>query len=415
MLKPFSLFVGLRYTRAKRRNHFISFISMVSMIGIALGVMVLITVMSVMNGFESELRSRILGMTPHVIIGDRRGPLKDWQGLAEKIKQRKDVVATAPFIQTQGMLRANGLNQYAFIQGVEPKAEAKVSIVGDNMREGSLNSLKEGEWNIVLGDNLASNLGLFVGDKVTLIVVEGTNVSPAGILPRYRRFTLTGTFEVRAEMDSSLALINYRDAQKLLRMGRGVTALRLKVNNVLQAHDIGAQIRFALDGPFYVSDWTYTQGSLFRAVKMEKAMMFVLLTFIIAVAAFNIVSTLVMVVTDKQTDIAILKTLGATPRTILGIFMVQGGLNGVIGTFLGVISGILLSLNLPEFATWLEQTLGISLLPGDVYFINFLPSELHWDDVVNVGLAALVMALLATLYPSWRASRVKPAEALRYE
>lgn len=415
MIKPFSLFVGLRYTRARRHNHFISFISLVSMLGIALGVMVLITVMSVMNGFERELRSRILGMTPHVIVGDRRGPLTDWQSLADKLKQRPDVVATAPFIQTQGMLRANGLNQYAFIQGVDPKAEAKVSIVGDHMVEGSLNDLKEGEWNIILGDNLAHNLGLFVGDKVTLIVVEGTNVSPAGILPRYRRFTVAGTFEVRAEMDSSLALLNYHDAQKLLRMGKGVTALRLKVKDVLQAHDIGAQIRFALDGPFYVSDWTYTQGSLFRAVKMEKNMMFLLLTFIIAVAAFNIVSTLVMVVTDKQSDIAILKTMGATPRTILGIFMVQGGLNGVIGTLLGVVSGILLSLNLPQFASWLEKTLGISLLPGDVYFIDFLPSELHWDDVINVGMAALLMALIATVYPAWRASRVKPAEALRYE
>jgi len=385
------------------------------MLGIALGVMVLISVMSVMNGFERELRARILGMTPHVIIGDRTGPLQDWQQLAKKLKNRKDVVATAPYIQTQGMLRAHGLNQYAFIQGVQPQAESKVSIVADHMVEGKLSDMTPGSWKIILGDDLARELGLFVGDKVTLIVVEGTSVSPAGILPRYRRFTLAGTFQVRAEMDSSLALINYKDAQKLLRMGDGVTALRLKVSDVLHAHDIGSQIRFALDGPYYVSDWTYTQGSLFRAVKMEKAMMFLLLTFIIAVAAFNIVSTLVMVVTDKLPDIAILKTLGAKPRTILSIFMVQGGLNGVIGTIIGVISGVLLSLNLPEFATWLEQTFGISLLPGDVYFIDFLPSELHLSDVTQVTIAALGMSFLATIYPAWRASRVKPAEALRYE
>jgi lipoprotein-releasing system permease protein len=415
MLKPVALFIGLRYTRARRKNHFISFISLVSMLGIALGVMILITVMSVMNGFESELRNRILGMTPHVIVGDRRGGLKDWEGFSKQLLKRPDVVAAAPFIQTQGMLRAHGLNQYGFVQGVDPAKEAEVSIVADHMREGALDSLKAGEWNIVLGDKLARNLGLFIGDKVTVIVVEGTNVSPAGILPRYRRFTLTGTFEVRAEMDSSLALIHYKDTQKLLRMGDNVTAVRLKVDDVIQASKIAAQIRFGLDGRFFVSDWTYTQGSLFKAVKMEKAMMFLLLTFIIAVAAFNIISTLVMVVTEKQSDIAILKTYGATPNTIMGIFMVQGGLNGVIGTAIGVLLGVLLSLNLSDFANWIESTLGISLLPGDVYFIDFLPSVMKWEDVYQVGGAALLMAFLATLYPSWRASRVKPAEALRYE
>ncbi len=415
MLKPVSLFIGLRYTRARRKNHFISFISLVSMLGISLGVLVLITVMSVMNGFEEELRNRILGMTPHVVVGDRRGGLTDWEEFSETLVKRPDVVAGAPYIQTQGMLRAHGLNEYGFIQGVDPALEAKVSIVADHMKEGTLDSLQSGQWNIVLGDNLARNLGLFVGDKVTVIVVEGTNVSPAGILPRYRRFTLTGTFEVRAEMDSLLAMIHYTDAQKLLRMGDKVTGVRLKVDNVLQASTIASQIRYGLSGPYFVSDWTYTQGSLFKAVKMEKAMMFLLLTFIIAVAAFNIVSTLVMVVTDKQSDIAILKTFGATPNTVMGIFMVQGALNGIIGTGIGVLLGVLLSLNLSQFANWLESTFGITLLPGDVYFIDFLPSVLKWDDVIQVGGAALLMALLATLYPAWRASRVKPAEALRYE
>ncbi len=415
MIKPVSLFVGLRYTQAKRKNHFISFISLVSMIGIALGVMVLITVMSVMNGFEGELRTRILGMTPHIVVDDLRGELHHWEALAKKIETREDILASAPFIQTQGMMRAHGENQFGLIQGIEPELEKHVSIVAENMVYGELENLVAGEWGIVLGNSLAQNLGLFVGDKVTLVVVEGSNVSPAGLLPRYRRFTLVGTFEVRAEMDSSLAIIHIKDAQKLLRMSDTVSGLRLKVPNVLQAGDIAAQIRYELEGPYRTYDWTYTQGTLFKAVQMEKAMMFVLLTFIIAVAAFNIVSTLVMVVTDKQADIAILKTFGATPSIIMGIFLVQGSLNGIIGTLLGVVAGVALSLNLPEFVTWIEQTLGVTILAKGVYFIDFLPSKLHWDDVIKVSSAALIMAFTATVYPSWRASRVKPVEALRYE
>jgi len=415
MIKPVSLFVGLRYTRAKRKNHFISFIALVSMLGIALGVMVLITVMSVMNGFEAELRTRILGMTPHIVVDDLRGNLDDWESLSQSFLKRKDIVAAAPFIQTQGMMRANDNDQFGMIQGVEPALESKVSIVADNMVYGKLSDLRAGEWNIVLGNSLAQNLGLFVGDKVTLMVVEGSNITPAGMVPRFRRFTLVGTFQVRAEMDSSLAIIHLQDAQKLLRINQAVTGIRLKVENVLQAGEIAAQIRHNLLGPYRAYDWTYTQGTLFKAVQMEKAMMSLLLAFIIAVAAFNIVSTLVMVVTDKQADIAILKTFGATPRTIMGIFLVQGSVNGIVGTFIGIASGIVLSLNLPSFVTWIEHTFGVSLLAKGVYFIDFLPSKLEWSDVIHVAIVALAMSFVATLYPSWRASKVKPAEALRYE
>ncbi|RMH45408.1 MAG: lipoprotein-releasing ABC transporter permease subunit [Gammaproteobacteria bacterium] len=415
MFKPLAVYIGLRYTRAKRKNHFISFISFVSMGGIALGVMVLITVMSVMNGFERELKDRILGMTPHVMIGERRGVMTDWQSVASLVAQSPQVVATAPYIQTQGVLRAGGDNVFVFVQGVLPEREAQVSIVGKHMLEGKLSDLHAGGWQIILGRDLARRLGVYVGDKVTLLVVEGTTVSPTGIIPRFRKFTVAGIFEVRAEMDASLAIIHIADGQKLLRTGDGVHGVRLKLADVMQASRVSKSLRQILGFRYYVSDWTYTQGSLFRAVKMEKNMMFLLLAFIIAVAAFNIVSTMVMVVTDKQADIAILKTFGATPSLILRVFAFQGAFNGIIGTVLGVVGGVVLSLNLPDFAAWLEHAFGITLLPGDVYFINFLPSELQWSDVGRVAGAALLMAFLATIYPAWRASRTKPVEALRYE
>jgi lipoprotein-releasing system permease protein len=415
MFRPISVFVGLRYTRAKRKNHFISFISFVSIGGIALGVMVLITVMSVMNGFERELQDRILGMTPHVVIGDRRGSLENWQDVASPLLQRPEVEAVAPFVQTQGMLRAHGVNRYVFVQGIDPEYEKRVSIVDEHMMEGRLDDLEPGSWGIVLGDDLARSLGLFVGDKVTLLVVEAASISPAGINPRYRQFTVVGTFQVRAEMDSTLAMINIRDAARLLRLGNGVTGVRLKLEDVLQASRVADTLRQLVGGGFYVSDWTYSQGSLFRAVKMEKTMMFVLLAFIIAVAAFNIVSTLVMVVTDKESDIAILKTFGAKPGLIMRIFAIQGAFNGLLGTAVGALLGVLLSENLSAFANWVEQTFGVTLLPGDVYFIDFLPSVLLWEDVGRVVLSALVMTFAATLYPAWRASRIQPAEALRYE
>ena len=416
MIKPAALFIGLRYTRAKRRNHFVSFIALASTLGIALGVTVLITVLSVMNGFERELQERILGMAPHVIVTGLNGRMQNWQTVQAEVEQNPRVAASAPYITTQGMVRANGANQYTLIQGVLPEEQASVSIIDEHIIAGSLNDLKEGDFGIVLGSGIARRLGAFIGDKVTLISVEGTTATPAGISPRLKRFTLVGVFEVRAEVDSSLAVIHMNDAAKLLRYPTGeVTGLRIKSDNVLQAASLSNELSRSLEGAYYSRDWTTSHGSLFRAIKMEKTMMFILLTFIIAVAAFNIVTTLVMVVTDKQADIAILRTIGASPLMIMSIFIVQGSVNGIFGTLLGLAGGISLTLSLPEVVLWVEQNFGLSLIPGDVYFVSFLPTQLVTADVVQVATAAFTMSILATIYPAWRASRVKPAEALRYE
>lgn len=416
MLKPASLFIGLRYSRAKRRNHFISFIALASTLGIALGVTVLITVLSVMNGFERELQQRILGMAPHVVVTGLTGRLDDWPSLKETIDAQEGVSSSAPYITTQGMVRAGASNQFSLIQGIQPELHDQVSIIGDHMLAGELQNLQAGEYGIILGSGIARKLGVFVGDKVTLISVEGTTATPAGISPRLKRFTLVGIFEVRAEIDARLAVIHIKDAEKLLRYPADeVSGLRIKADNVLRAASLSQQIYQTLDGPYFTSDWTRSHGSLFRAIKMEKTMMFILLTFIIAVAAFNIVTTLVMVVTDKQADIAILRTIGASPGQILSIFIVQGSLNGFFGTLLGLIGGISLSNSLPDIVVWVEQTFNVSLIPGDVYFVSFLPTQLLMSDVMNVSIAAFGMSILATLYPAWRASRVKPAEALRYE
>lgn len=415
MLRPVSLFVGLRYTRAKRRNHFISFIALASMIGIALGVTVLITVLSVMNGFERELQVRILGMAPHVIVTGEGNRVTNWQKLVDEAEAVPGVAAAAPYIATQGMLRGGGINQYAMIQGILPELQKSVSIIDDNMLIGDLDELKSGEFGIILGSGIARRLSMFPGDKITLIAVEGTTATPAGISPRMKRFTVVGIFEVKAEVDSSLAVIHIDDAAKLLRYGDQVSGVRLKADEVLKSASLAHKVSQQLSEPHFTSDWSRTHGSLFKAIKMEKTMMFILLTFIIAVAAFNIVSTLVMVVTDKQADIAILRTLGASPVTIMNIFMIQGSLNGLMGTLLGLIGGVSLSLTLPDIVVWAESTFGVSIVPGDVYFVSFLPTHLLASDVVNVTMAAFSMSLLATIYPAWRAARVKPAEALRYE
>jgi lipoprotein-releasing system permease protein len=407
--------IGLRYVRAKRKNHFISFISGSSMLGIALGVMVLITVSSVMNGFEREIHYRILGMAPHVIIQDIYSELTDWRSVKEQAEKQPSVTASAPFILTTGMLKSYGVIRQTQIQGIDPSLQAKVSIVDEHMQHGKLSDLKSGEFGIILGAPRARDLGLSVGDKISVIALEGTKASVMGVIPRIKSFKLVGTFAIGSEVDRGLALVHLEDAQKLLRMQDKVTGLRLKVADVFDAPLIAYQMRSNLDGFYNTTDWTRMHQSLFRAVKMEKRMMSILLTFIIFVAAFNIVSTLVMVVTEKQSDIAILKTMGAKPKTILGIFIVQGSFNGVIGCMIGVVLGIALTLNLPNVVEFIEQVFKTDLVPGDVYFINFFPTELRMDDIIQVIIAALGMSFLATIYPALRAARVNPAEALKYE
>lgn len=386
------------------------------MLGIALGVMVLITVLSVMNGFERELRERILGTVPHVIVGERAQGVTDWKSLEQQVLQAPDVVAASPYIDSTAMFKSSYAGtEYGILQGILPEKETKVSVIEDYMISGSLNELVEGEYGVILGAAMARNLGLWRGDKVTVLVVEGSTVSPAGISPRYRRFTIQGIFETKSELDSRVAMIHIADAAKLLRKGDKVSALRIRVHDVLNAYMTSNYLRANLGEDFWVSDWNRSQGPLFRAIQMEKTMMFVLLTLIIAVAAFNIVSTMVMVVTDKQADIAILRTLGASPSTILKIFVVQGSINGVVGTIVGVISGVALATNLPAIVKFFEEKFGVSVVPGDVYFIGFLPSELNAVDVTVITAVALLMSVLATLYPAWRGSRTRPAEALKYE
>lgn len=407
--------IGLRYTRTKKDNHFISFISLVSMLGIALGIIVLITVMSVVNGFENELRERILGMVPHIVVGDRGDGFEDWQSLEAQVLENPEVTAAAPFIDAQAMFRHQGYTKYGLLQGILPEKEKDVSIVDDYMIAGRLDSLKPGEFGIILGIGMAGSLGVSLNDKVTVLLADGATVSPAGISPRYKRFKIVGLFEVKSELDGMYAMIHIKDAAKLMRKGNKVSNLRITTKNVLNAAYTAYELRNVISDNFYVSDWNYTHGTLFKAVKMEKKMMFILLVFIIFVAAFNIVSTLVMVVTDKQSDIAILRTLGASPATIMKIFIVQGSLNGIIGTIIGVIGGVTLASNLQGVVAFIENLWGVQVLPGDVYFIGFLPSLLQWSDVVNISVAALIMSTLATLYPAWKASKTKPAEALRYE
>ncbi len=410
-LLPF--FIGLRYTRAKRRNHFISFISMTAMLGMILGVAVLILVLSVMNGFDRELRERILGMVPHASIHSS-GPIKDWQLVAETASQDEEVVAVAPFIQGQGMLTYAGSVHGVLVSGILPDWESQVSIIGQHMVEGTLDELRAGEFGIILGDLLARSLRVKKGDKVTLVLPEAT-ASPAGVLPRLKRFKVQGVFKVGAQLDSNMALVHLSDGAKLYRLGDGVHGVRLKLKDLFRSGEVGWRIASALPGRYWASDWTRSQGNLFQAIKLEKTMIGLLLLMIVAVAAFNIISTLVMVVTDKRADIAILRTMGASPRTIMATFMVQGAIIGVIGTLLGTLLGVVLALSVSDVIAWMERALEIQFLSSDVYFISYIPSQILWEDVATVALSALGLSFLATLYPSLRAAKIQPAEALRYE
>lgn len=414
MFKPLSIFIGLRYTAAKRRNHFISFISLASMLGLMLGVAALIVVLSVMNGFDRELKQRILGMVPHASISGYGRPLEDWRPLLTQLEQEPDVISAAPFIQAQGMLTSKGVVRGALINGIDPAIEGKVSILGSHITEGSLDALNQQKFGIVLGELLAKYMGVRVGDKVTLVLPEAS-VSVAGVVPRLKRFTVVGIFSVGAELDANLAYISLKDAAKIKRLGSGVDGIRLKFDDLFSAPVKVREITTKLDGYYHASDWTRTHGNLFQAIQLEKKMIGLLLFLIVLVAAFNIVSTLVMVVTDKKADVAILRTLGASPARIMRIFMVQGTVIGVMGTLLGTALGVTLALTISDLIAWVEETFHIQFLNADVYFISYLPSHLQWADVSIITCSALLISFLATLYPSWRAAKTDPAEALRYE
>jgi lipoprotein-releasing system permease protein len=412
---PYELFIGLRYTRAKRRNHFISFISLTSMLGIALGVAALITVLSVMNGFQEELRTRILGVASHVQISGQGDVLADWQAVARLAAADPRVVGTAPYVNVQGMLTFDGAVRGSLVRGILPEREEQVAEFGSHMKSGTLNALRPGEFGIVLGADLARALTAMAGDKVTLIAPQG-QVTPAGIVPRLKQFRVVGIFEIGMfEYDSGLALIHLEDAQKLYRMEDKVSGVRLKLRDLFQSRQVALDLLPRLSADVYISDWTRSHANFFRAVQMEKSVMFIILLLIVAVAAFNIVSTLVMAVTDKQPDIAILRTLGAAPSGIMAVFMVQGALIGVIGTLIGVGGGVLLALNIDVVVPFIESLFNVHFLAKDVYYISELPSDLQASDVIAIAAVSFVLSLLATLYPSWRASRVNPAEALRYE
>ena len=412
---PYELFIGLRYTHAKRRNHFISFISIVSMAGIALGVMALIVVLSVMNGFQEELRTRILGVAAHLEISAQGERLADWRDVLAQARQNREVLAGAPYVNGQGMLANGDQVRGAVVRGVLPEFENQVADFAAHMKLGKLTDLKPGEFGIILGDELARLLNVMPGDKVVLLTPQG-NITPAGVMPRIKQFTVVGVFKAGMfEYDSGLALIHLQDAQKLLRLGDNVSGVRLKLAELFRAPFVTRDLAKSLRGDFYLTDWTQSHANFFRAVAIEKRMMFLILLLIVAVAAFNIVSTLVMAVTDKQSDIAILRTLGAKPASIMSIFIVQGAFIGVFGTLLGVASGVLLALNVETVVPIIERLFGMDLFPADVYYISKLPSKLIWSDVGVIAGVSLLISLLATLYPSWRASRINPAEALRYE
>ena len=414
MFRPLSFYIGLRYTAAKRRNHFISFISLTSMLGLMLGVAVLIIVLSVMNGFDRELKQRILGMVPHATIQGASGPLEDWEEVVNRVKQHPRVLAAAPFIQGQGMVTGGGDVRGVMLSGILPEEESTVSIIDNHFIEGGLDQLKPGEFGIIIGRLMASSLRLQVGDKLTVVLPEAS-VTPAGVLPRLKRFTVKGIFSVGAELDGNYALLHMDDAARLMRTGGRAEGVRLLVDDLFAAPRVVNQVAQDLGGRFYVSDWTRTHGNLFQAIRMEKTMIGLLLMFIVAVAAFNIVSTLVMVVTDKTGDIAILRTMGATPGRVMRIFIIQGAVIGVFGTLMGTALGIFGALNISGFIAWLEKLMGHQFLSADVYFISYLPSQLQWNDVAIISGAGLALSLLATIYPAWRASRIDPAEALRYE
>ena len=414
---PFEWLVGVRYTRAGKRsgrNSFISFISLISMAGIALGVAALIVVLSVMNGFQKDVRDRMLSVLSHIEVFEPGGALPNWQQTANEARADPEVVGAAPYVEGQAMMTRDDTVRGVAVRGVLPAQEPKVSDVASQVKQGSFNALRPGEFNIVLGSELARALHASVGEKVTMIAPQG-QVTPAGVIPRLKQFNVVGIFEAgHYEYDSTLAFIHLDDAMKMFKLA-APSGLRLKVTDMQRAPQVAAALSRLLSGDVLIRDWSQQNRNWFAAVQTEKRMMFIILTLIIAVAAFNLVSTLVMTVTDKQADIAILRTLGASPGSIMKIFMIQGALVGLFGTVIGVTLGVTVALNVDVIVPFIEHLLGVQFLPRDIYLISALPSDLRWPDVGTIGAVAVVLAFLATLYPSWWAARVKPAEALRYE
>jgi lipoprotein-releasing system permease protein len=414
---PYELRIGLRYTRAgrraRRRNGFISFISGISMLGIALGVMALIVVLSVMNGFVSQVRDRMLSVVSHIEVFSLNAPI-DWKDVEQSARRNPQVIGAAPYINAQALLTRGDAVRGVLVRGIDPNAEPAVSDIATQVRGEPLTALKDGEFGIVLGGELARALGVALGEKITLIAPQG-QVTPAGVVPRLKQFTVTGTFDSgHYEYDSALALVHIGDAQRLFRVD-GPTGVRLKIKDMQRAAEVASQLVKTLPPNLLVRDWSRQNPSWFAAVQVEKRMMFIILALIVAVAAFNLVSTLVMTVTEKQADIAILRTLGASPRSVMAVFMVQGAMIGVLGTLLGVAGGLFIANNLSSIFPTIERIVGFPLIPKDIYFISSLPSEPRASDVVPIAVISIVLSLVATLYPSWRASRVRPAEALRYD
>ena len=416
MFRPAAFFIGMRYTRAKRRNHFISFISLVSMLGIALGITVLITVLSVMNGFDLEIKKRVFSMVPPIILTSQSAYLEDWQNTQKILTQYPEVTHTAPFINGEVLLNFSGMTQPAVLSGVLPDEEKSVSEIAEKMVEGRLSDLQAGQFGIVLGENLAETLGVHTGDKI-MVVTPQVSLSPAGMVPRYKRFTVVGIFRAGSGFgfDRGLGFVQLNDAQKLFGLGENVTGIHLNIQNAFAATQIAEDLKTKLTKTAVVNTWADQFGEFFHAVQLEKTMMFLILLLIIAVAAFNLVSTLMMVVNEKESDIAILRTFGATPRMIMAIFMIQGGIIGICGTLLGLIGGIMLALNVTEIVNGIQNIFNVQLLSSSVYFVNYLPSHIEIFDIIKICFASLLLSLLATLYPAWRASKMEPVESLRYE
>ncbi|CAD0331051.1 Lipoprotein-releasing system transmembrane protein LolC [Xanthomonas hydrangeae] len=413
MFKPIPVAIGLRYLRAKRRNGFISFISMASILGIALGVTVLITTLAVMSGFQKEIRDRLLQMAAHATVSADGAPMRDWQHAVEVATADPRIAGAAPYIETESLLQGPR-KQPAIVRGIIPAEEGKVSVLAKKMQQGSVDSLTPGSYNIVIGKELAIWLGVDVGDSI-VVLLSDTQATPLGAMPRLKRFTVSGIFEAGYnEIDRGLAVVNMQDLARVLRMD-GVTGVRLRLHDMDQAWTVARDLAIKLHGPYRVSDWTQENANLYHSLKMEKTVMGILLSLIVAMGAFNLVSSQVMLVTDKQADIAILRTLGLSPAGVMQVFMVQGSLIGFMGTIMGVIGGIVLTLNLERILGVIETIFSVKLLPEDVYYITGLPTDMQTQDVVVITVVALVMSFLATLYPAWRASRTQPAEALRYE